>query len=125
MLVIYQKKIADSVPERTRQSYTESNQENTARIQSLYKKNQEKPTVEQFRKNEVPNFDYVLVKVTVEGKEKPQKTGWTTDGNALFKVFEENSDKIESEVAKIDNVSETKVIFSPIRKNFGEKTSRK
>lgn len=123
LLVIYQKKIADSVPERTRQSYTESNQENTARIQSLYKKNQEKPTVEQFRKNEVPNFDYVLVKVIVEGKEKPQKTGWTTDGNALFKVFEENSDKIESEVAKIDNVSETKVIFSPIRKNFGEKTS--
>ena len=123
LLVIYQKKIADSVPERTRQRYTESNQENTARIQSLYKKNQEKPTVEQFRKNEVPNFDYVLVKVIVEGKEKPKKTGWTTDGNALFKVFEENSDKIESEVAKIDNVSETKVIFSPIRKNFGEKTS--
>jgi len=123
LLVIYQKKIADSVPERTRRRYTESNQENTARIQSLYKKNQEKPTVEQFRKNEVPNFDYVLVKVIVEGKEKPKKTGWTTDENALFKVFEENSDKIESEVAKIDNVSETKVIFSPIRKNFGEKTS--
>lgn len=123
LLVIYQKKIADSVPERTRQRYTEANQENTARIQSLYKKNQEKPTVEQFRKNEVPNFDYVLVKVIVEGKEKPKKTGWTTDGNALFKVFEENSDKIESEVAKIDNVTETKVIFSPIRKNFGEKTS--
>ena len=123
LLVIYQKKIADSVPERTRQRYTETNQENTARIQSLYKKNQEKPTVEQFRKNEVPNFDYVLVKVIVEGKEKPKKTGWTTDGNALFKVFEEDSDKIESEVAKIDKVKETKVIFSPIRKNFGEKTS--
>ena len=73
LLVIYQKKIADSVPERTRRRYTESNQENTARIQSLYKKNQEKPTVEQFRKNEVPNFDYVLVKVIVEGKEKPKK----------------------------------------------------
>tara|TARA_R100000149_G_C5880267_1_gene145196 strand:+ start:1806 stop:3620 length:1815 start_codon:yes stop_codon:yes gene_type:complete len=123
LLVIYQKKIADSVPKQTRSDYIKNNVENTARIQSLYKKNQEKPTVEQFRKNEVPNFDYVLVKVIVEGKEKPKKTGWTTDGNALLKVFEENSDKIESEVAKIDNVSETKVIFSPIRKNFGEKTS--
>ena len=29
--------------------------------------------------------------------------------------------QIESEVAKIDKVKETKVIFSPIRKNFGEK----
>ena len=123
LLVIYQKKIADSVPQQSRSRYITGNQENTARIQSLYKKNQEKPTVEQFRKNEVPNFDYVLVKVIVEGKEKPKKTGWTADGNALFKVFEEDSDKIESEVAKIDNVSETKVIFSPIRKNFGEKTS--
>ena len=123
LLVIYQKKIADSVPKQTRSDYIKNNVENTARIQSLYKKNQEKPTVEQFRKNEVPNFDYVLVKVIVEGKEKPKKTGWTTDGNALFKVFEENSDKIESEVAKINNVTETKVIFSPIRKNFGEKTS--
>mgnify|MGYP003132203213 CR=1 FL=1 len=123
LLVIYQKKIADSVPQQSRSRYITGNQENTARIQSLYKKNQEKPTVEQFRKNEVPNFDYVLVKVIVGGKEKPKKTGWTTDGNALFKVFEENSDKIESEVAKINNVSETKVIFSPIRKNFGEKTS--
>ncbi len=123
LLVIYQKKIADSVPKQTRSDYIKNNVENTARIQSLYKKNQKKPTVEQFRKNEVPNFDYVLVKVIVEGKEKPKKTGWTTDGNALFKVFEEDSDKIESEVSKIDNVTETKVIFSPIRKNFGEKTS--
>ena len=73
MLKNLSKKIADSVPERTRQSYTESNQENTA-IQSLYKENQEKPTVEQFRKNEVPNFDYVLVKVTVD-KKKNLKNG--------------------------------------------------
>ena len=124
LLVIYQKKIAQSVPQQTRSDYTTKNKKNKEKIYDLYKKYQKKPTIQQFVKNDLPNLDYVLVKLTSSSKmedeilENNKKLGWNYEKNTFSKIFENQSPTIDEEVEKFEGNFTKKVITSPIRFNF-------
>ena len=124
LLVIYQKKIAQSVPNRTRTRYTQENSKNKEKIYDLYKKYQKKPTIQQFVKNDLPNLDYVLVKLTSSSKmedeilENNKKLGWNYEKNTFSKIFENKSPTIDEEIEKFEGNFTKKVITSPIRFNF-------
>ncbi len=124
LLVIYQKKIAQSVPKQSRFRYTTNNKKNKEKIYDLYKKYQKKPTIQQFVKNDLPNLDYVLVKLTSSSKmedeilENNKKLGWNYEKNTFSKIFENKSPTIDEEVEKFEGNFTKKVITSPIRFNF-------